>query len=94
MDDIQTKWRKLKACIALPMVLMSTSVFADIGDTPVIGGVFNASEIMRDQIVSSLSASTKLTRDIHCLPLRVSLLMFISSHFLWTVRLKPELSLS
>ena len=64
MDDVQTKWRKLKACIALPMVLMSTSVFADIGDTPVIGGVFNASEIMKDQIVSSLSASTKLTRDI------------------------------
>ena len=64
MDDVQIKWRKFKACIALPMAMMSAPALADIGDTPVIGGVFNASEIMRDQIVSSLSASTKLTRDI------------------------------
>ncbi|WP_256717946.1 alkaline phosphatase family protein [Shewanella sp. UCD-KL12] len=44
--------------------LFTSSAWADIGDTPVIGGVFNASEIMKQQIVSSLTYSTKLTRDI------------------------------
>ncbi|MPY26107.1 alkaline phosphatase family protein [Shewanella sp. YLB-07] len=57
-------WRGLGKWALVSVSLLSSSAWADIGDTPVIGGVFNASEIMRDQIVSSLSYSTKLTRDI------------------------------
>lgn len=41
-----------------------SSVLANISEMPVLGGIFNAGEIMRDQIISSVSASTKLTRDI------------------------------
>ncbi|MEC4726106.1 alkaline phosphatase family protein [Shewanella sp. D64] len=61
---INTPMGRLSRCLYLILALISLPSAADIGDTPVIGGVFNASEIMRDQIVSSLSASTKLTRDI------------------------------
>ncbi|NRB25295.1 MAG: nucleotide pyrophosphatase, partial [Shewanella sp.] len=57
-------WPRLGKWALVSLSLLSPSAWADIGDTPVIGGVFNASEIMRDQIVSSLSYSTKLTRDI------------------------------
>ncbi|BAJ03725.1 alkaline phosphatase family protein [Shewanella violacea] len=57
-------WPRLGKWALVSWSLLSPAVWADIGDTPVIGGVFNASEIMRDQIVSSLHYSTKLTRDI------------------------------
>ena len=60
----KTSWSGLGKWALLSVSLLSSAAWADIGDTPVIGGVFNASEIMRDQIVSSLSYSTKLTRDI------------------------------
>jgi len=57
-------WLRLGKWTLVSVSCLSPSAWADIGDTPVIGGVFNASEIMRDQIVSSLSYSTKVTRDI------------------------------
>ena len=57
-------WRGLGKWAFVSVSLLSPAAWADIGDTPVIGGVFNASEIMRDQVFSSLSYSTKLTRDI------------------------------
>lgn len=57
-------WRGLGKWACVSMSLLTPSAWADVGETPIIGGVFNASEIMRDQIVSSLTYSTKLTRDI------------------------------
>lgn len=56
-------WYLRKFTFAL-IVLVSFSVNADLGDTPIIGGIFNASEIMRDEIVSSMNFSSKLTRDV------------------------------
>ncbi|KOO07541.1 alkaline phosphatase family protein [Vibrio hepatarius] len=39
-------------------------VHADVGNTPVIGGLFNSSEVLKNQIVSSLSYSTRFARDM------------------------------
>lgn len=36
---------------------------AQLGDTPVIGSVFNAGDILKNQVVSSLSYSTRVARD-------------------------------
>ncbi len=36
---------------------------ADVGSVPIVGGLFNSAEVLKNQITSSLSYSTKLTRD-------------------------------
>lgn len=45
-------------------ILVSNSVQADVGNTPIIGGLFNSAEVLQKNIVSSLSYSTRLTRDM------------------------------
>ena len=45
-------------------LLLSNSTQAGIGNTPVIGGLFNSAEVLQNNIVSSLSYSTRLTRDM------------------------------
>lgn len=41
----------------------STSVSADISSTPIIGGVFSSSNVLKNQVLSSLNYSTTLSRD-------------------------------
>ncbi|MGF1764064.1 alkaline phosphatase family protein [Aliivibrio kagoshimensis] len=36
---------------------------ADVGSVPIVGGLFNSAEVLKNQITNSLSYSTKLTRD-------------------------------
>ncbi|NVD08579.1 nucleotide pyrophosphatase [Vibrio sp. JPW-9-11-11] len=37
---------------------------AELGDTPIIGGIFNSSHILKNQILGSLSYSTRFARDM------------------------------
>ncbi|AUI88546.1 nucleotide pyrophosphatase [Vibrio azureus] len=52
----------------LPVVLSSlltiTTANASLGETPVIGTVFNSSEILKNQVASSLTYSTTFARDL------------------------------
>ena len=48
---------------ALSLAVASAPSVADISTTPVIGGVFSSSEVLKNQVLSSLSYSAKLTRD-------------------------------
>jgi hypothetical protein len=48
---------------ALPLSLVAGSVHAQLSETPVIGGVFSSSEVLKNQVVSGLSYSATLTRD-------------------------------
>ncbi|WP_299007775.1 alkaline phosphatase family protein [uncultured Shewanella sp.] len=52
--------------ISLIMLALTSShgAHADIGNAPLIGGLVNSSEIFKNQIVSSLSYSTKFARDM------------------------------
>ena len=47
----------------LPLSFVAGSVHAQLSETPVIGGVFSSSEVLKNQVVSSLSYSATLTRD-------------------------------
>ena len=55
--------RNLKKNTMILFLLVSFTSYAELGDTPIIGGIFNASEIMRDEIVASMHFSSKITRD-------------------------------
>ncbi|MCG9544634.1 alkaline phosphatase family protein [Vibrio sp. Isolate33] len=48
---------------SLSLAVVSAPSFADISTTPVIGGVFSSSEVLKNQVLSSLSYSATLTRD-------------------------------
>lgn len=48
---------------SLSLAVVSAPSMADISTTPVIGGVFSSSEVLKNQVLSSLSYSAKLTRD-------------------------------
>ncbi|MBY7831859.1 alkaline phosphatase family protein [Vibrio fluvialis] len=48
---------------AVSACLLASPAQAALGDTPIIGGVFNSAEILKNQIVSSLSYSTTVARD-------------------------------
>ncbi|WP_298774355.1 alkaline phosphatase family protein [uncultured Shewanella sp.] len=54
---------KLSSLIILAFTSTNT-VQAEIGNTPVIGGLINSTEILKNQIVSSLSYSTQFARDM------------------------------
>ncbi|MGB1322876.1 MAG: nucleotide pyrophosphatase, partial [Vibrio gallaecicus] len=43
--------------------LLSLPTSADISTTPVVGGIFSSSEVLKNQVLSTLSYSTTLTRD-------------------------------
>jgi hypothetical protein len=45
------------------LAVISAPSIADISTTPVIGGVFSSSEVLKNQVLSSLSYSATLTRD-------------------------------
>ena len=47
----------------LSLAVVSTSSVADMSTTHVIGGVFSSSEVLKNQVLSSLSYSVTLTRD-------------------------------
>ncbi|CAH7299126.1 Nucleotide pyrophosphatase [Vibrio chagasii] len=47
----------------LSLAVVSTPSVADMSTTPVIGGVFSSSEVLKNQVLSSLSYSATLTRD-------------------------------
>lgn len=47
----------------LSLAVVSTPSVADMSTTPVIGGVFSSSEVLENQVLSSLSYSATLTRD-------------------------------
>ncbi|MGD8172191.1 alkaline phosphatase family protein [Vibrio sp. TRT 21S02] len=49
---------------AIACVLPLSSVSADVGNTPLVGGVFNSTHVLKNQITSSLSYSTKFARDL------------------------------
>lgn len=49
--------------LALAGTLSATS-FADVGNTPLVGGLFNSSQVLKNQIVNSLSYSTRFSRDM------------------------------
>ncbi|NOJ21319.1 alkaline phosphatase family protein [Vibrio coralliilyticus] len=55
--------RLLPAAIVAAVTPLSPA-YADIGDTPVIGGLFNSTEVLKNQITSSLSYSTRFARDM------------------------------
>ncbi|MEZ9425193.1 alkaline phosphatase family protein [Vibrio lentus] len=48
---------------SLSLAVISAPSIADISTTPVIGGVFSSSEVLKNQVLSSLSYSATLTRD-------------------------------
>lgn len=48
---------------ALPLSVVVGSAHAQLSETPVIGGVFSSSEVLKNQVVSSLNYSATLTRD-------------------------------
>ncbi|NVN79962.1 MULTISPECIES: alkaline phosphatase family protein [unclassified Vibrio] len=48
---------------SLSLAVLSAPSLADISTTPVIGGVFSSSEVLKNQVLSSLSYSATLTRD-------------------------------
>ena len=48
---------------SLSLAVISAPSLADISTTPVIGGVFSSSEVLKNQVLSSLSYSATLTRD-------------------------------
>lgn len=48
---------------SLSLTVVSAPSFADISTTPVIGGVFSSSEVLKNQVLSNLSYSATLTRD-------------------------------
>ncbi len=48
---------------SLSLTLVSAPSFADMSTTPVIGGVFSSSDVLKNQVLSSLDYSAKLTRD-------------------------------
>lgn len=58
-----TWFRATSLTIALTSAL-SASCYAEIGNTPVVGGLFNSSEVLKNQIVDSLSYSTRFARDM------------------------------
>ncbi|HAS8559760.1 TPA: nucleotide pyrophosphatase [Vibrio vulnificus] len=43
---------------------MPAPLLAEVGNTPVFGGLFNSSEVLKNQVVSSLSYSTRFARDV------------------------------
>ncbi|PMM40423.1 alkaline phosphatase family protein [Vibrio splendidus] len=47
----------------LSLVAVSAPSIADISTTPVIGGVFSSNEVLKNQVLASLSYSAKFTRD-------------------------------
>lgn len=47
----------------LGLSMLPLSGQADIGNTPVIGGLFNSTQVLKNQVVSSLSYSTRFARD-------------------------------
>lgn len=58
-------FKKSTLAIALITPLSPVSLsYAEVGDTPVIGGIFNSSEILKNQITSSLTYSTRFARDM------------------------------
>lgn len=48
---------------SLSLAVISAPSIADISTTPVIGGVFSSSEVLKNQVLSSLTYSATLTRD-------------------------------
>ncbi|MGF1910460.1 alkaline phosphatase family protein [Vibrio kasasachensis] len=64
-------WTYLKTLPALTLItlsplslLISHSTQADVSNTPIVGGLFNSTEILQNQIVSSLKYSTRVSRDV------------------------------
>ncbi len=57
---------KIRKSTIFPMLgasLLSLPTSADISTTPVVGGIFSSSEVLKNQVLSTLSYSTTLTRD-------------------------------
>ncbi|WP_159651210.1 alkaline phosphatase family protein [Vibrio atypicus] len=59
-------WFRMKALtIAVGAVMAVPQMsHAEVGSTPLIGGLFNSSEVLKNQITSSLSYSTRFARDL------------------------------
>ncbi|UUM31907.1 alkaline phosphatase family protein [Vibrio japonicus] len=59
-------WFKKNALTAVLITALSpvSLSYADIGNTPVVGGIFNSSEVLKNQITNSLSYSTRFARDM------------------------------
>ncbi|ATC59107.1 alkaline phosphatase family protein [Vibrio anguillarum] len=54
---------RLKPIALLLTSLLSSTSFAAISDAPVVGGLFNSAQILKNQMASSLSYSTRFARD-------------------------------
>ncbi|EGA69030.1 hypothetical protein VISI1226_06983 [Vibrio sinaloensis DSM 21326] len=61
MSWFQSKTLRLAICSAL---LAPNFSQAEVGNTPLIGGLFNSSEVLKNQVVDSLSYSTRFARDM------------------------------
>ncbi|MDN3612211.1 alkaline phosphatase family protein [Vibrio ostreicida] len=59
-------WLKKKRVTAalLASVTACMPAYAQIGEVPVIGGVFNSTQVLKNQITASLSYSTRFARDM------------------------------
>ncbi|WP_441257941.1 alkaline phosphatase family protein [Vibrio sp. Vf1514] len=55
--------RQAPLIAAVSACLLASPAQAGLGDTPLIGGVFNSAAILKNQVVSSLSYSTTVARD-------------------------------
>ncbi|MDA0128029.1 alkaline phosphatase family protein [Vibrio sp. MarTm2] len=54
---------KLNLAVCAALALPATG-HAEVGQTPLIGGLFNSSEVLKNQIADSLSYSTRFARDM------------------------------
>ena len=53
-----------KNSVVISLASLTFNAQAQLGETPIIGGIFNSSEILKNQISSSLTYSTKFAKDI------------------------------
>ncbi|EFP95813.1 alkaline phosphatase family protein [Vibrio caribbeanicus] len=53
-----------KNSVVISLAGLAFNAQAQLGETPIIGGIFNSSEILKNQITSSLTYSTKFAKDI------------------------------
>lgn len=57
-------WFKASTLSVALTSAISPAIYADIGNAPVVGGLFNSGEVLKNQIVSSLTYSTTFARDV------------------------------
>lgn len=57
------KSKRINSAILSAFMLPATA-YAEVGNTPLVGGLFNSSEILKNHVIDSLSYSTRFARDM------------------------------